>query len=187
MYNEEETDWVGSVPCTNSAWARNHPAIIRASCPMLCGVGPQLLQEPDGAEFTDDDLSGAEVDLAGDHDCGSTLPCRHWLHTAAGPSAPWCYLCLASSALQLYSSTVVLLDSPLITAAVSFLQRRLMPRSGCRMPRTWWMAAMCCRSQNSCHCPDRATFIDQVVHTWQTCWRALTPLPSTILVSPPNM
>ena len=34
---------------------------------MLCGSGSHMLQEPDDAEFTDDNLSGAEEDLAGDH------------------------------------------------------------------------------------------------------------------------
>ena len=52
------------------------------------------------------------------------------------------------------------------------------------MPRTWWMAAMSCQSQSSCHCPARGTFVVEVVDTWQTWWLALTPVPSTILVSP---
>ena len=56
------------------------------------------------------------------------------------------------------------------------------------MPRTWGIAAMCCQSHHSCHYPDSVTFLDQVApHRWQTCWLALSLVPSMIQVSPPSL
>ena len=55
------------------------------------------------------------------------------------------------------------------------------------MPRTLWMAAMCCQRQVSCHCPDRVTIGRELAaQMWQTCWLALTPVHSTTQVSPAN-
>lgn len=186
------------------------PLSFRAFGSMLCGVGPHLLQEPDDAELTDDDLSGAE-DLAGDQHpvaalcpagidcillqgpwhgpaplCGLSLVCPPQ-HCIGSRTAAWSW-CLPHRCLFRASR-----PGRMTTPAhhCSYVSRRggccRALAAGCPEPGGWQLCAA--KLKTSCHYPDRITSTRSQAGFSErlACWLALAPVLSVIQVSVVNL